>query len=31
MLSGDMVKVDESLFEEMEDLEIGDAESSDGS
>lgn len=29
--TGDMVKVDESLFEELDDLEIGDADSSDES
>lgn len=28
---GDLVKVDESLFEEIDDLEIGDAVSSDES
>jgi len=28
---GDLVKVDESLFEEIEDLDIGDAGSSDDS
>lgn len=28
---GDMVKVDESLFEEIDGLDIGDAESSDES
>lgn len=31
MFIGDMVKVDESLFEEIEDLDIGDAASSDES
>lgn len=31
MFLGDMVKVDESLFEEIEDLDIGDADSSDES
>lgn len=31
MFIGDLVKVDESLFEEIEDLDIGDAASSDES